>query len=235
MSNGKTEQVQQGMEEYLKKTYEKEFVVREPYLTGNEGLGYIYQTKAYPKGQPELEFFVEGDRSNTGAYIDGYLQVLWTYQGRQELEQALKQLYGSDFTVEKFEFRYNNPEYKDLKYSEVIKQCDGWAYIAISYAVFMDNKIDKKIEAQKAHKLIKSFLIDNKIKRYDLAISFHPAELKDSANNIANEINSHRKSLDDLYKEKKLINFIHIYDVALKENEIKKVYVDDIVKSFRFE
>ena len=214
MSNGKTEQVQKGMEEYLKKTYDKEFVVGEPYLSGNEGFGYIYQTKAYPKGQPELEFFVEGDRSNTGVYIDGYLQVLWTYQGRHELEKALREVYGDNFIVDNYEFRYNQKKFKDLNYLEVIGKSNGNATIMISYNIFSD-EFNKEIEAEKAYRIMKAFLLDYKINKYDFTVvNFKKAfrdEFEANGNNHGRDKDGQVKSFDMLHQEKTLINALLPY------------------------
>lgn len=127
ITSQKSKHIEQGMTEYLNKKYGMEFeFVEKPYSTGNDGFGYKYQAKVIPVGKPELEFFVEQeDREHPYNFIDGYLQVKWTYEGKQEIEKKIKEVYGSetDFDL-KYTFRCNKEEFKDLSYSEVINQCN---------------------------------------------------------------------------------------------------------------
>ena len=140
------------MKAYLSKKYVGEFeFVKKPYLTGNEGSAPIYQAKVIPASKPELEFFVECDRDNSGAYIDGYLQVKWTYEGEQEIKEKIKEVYGSetDFVLA-YTFRYNNIEFKDLNHSEVLAKCNGNAYVDTSIDIFSDENSDKNIQVRKS-------------------------------------------------------------------------------------
>lgn len=233
MSDGKTEEVQQGMEQYLKTTYAKEFVVEKPYLTGNEGEGYFYQAKAYPKGQPELEFFVEGDRLNSGVYIDGYLQVLWTYQGKQEVEAKIREVFGeeTDFVL-RYQFRYNNKEFKDLNHSEVLVQCNGKAYIDITFLIFSNTQIDKPNEAKKAYQILKTCLLDKNISKYDFNILYFTENFKQEYyTNPATD--KYGKDLDELHNEGKLINFLKIYHLK-DTHPIEIRNSDDLIKWFQY-
>lgn len=54
-------EVKEKMTEHLKNTYNKEFVVEEPVLSGNEGFGYrVYNARAYPVDEPEMSFWLDG-------------------------------------------------------------------------------------------------------------------------------------------------------------------------------
>lgn len=236
MSDGKAKQVQQGMTKYLKSTYNKEFVVQEPYLTGNEGEGYFYQAKAYPKGKPELEFFVEGDKYNSGPYIDGYLQVLWTYQGKQKLEKALRQVYGDSFYIDNYEFRYNQKKFKDLNYPEVIGKCNGNATIFLAYYIFSD-QFNKEIEAEKAYKIMKPFLLDYGINKYNITVLYFTKgfedEFKLNGNDYGQDKDGERKTYDMLHREKKLTNAFLTYHLK-DTHPIKVEKSRDLIRWFKY-
>ena len=232
MNNKKSKEVQAGMKEYLSKKYGGEFeFVKKPYLTGNEGSAYIYQAKVIPASKPELEFFVECDRDNSGAYIDGYLQIKWTYEGEQEIKEKIKEVYGSetDFVLA-YTFRYNNIEFKDLNHSEVLAKCNGNAYVNITVRIFSDKNFDKILESEKAYKILKPYLLDNKIDRYDFNVLFFTKEFKKEYETNGNK---YGKDFDVLNKEKKLINFLKTYN--LKETHpIEINNSSDLIKWFQY-
>lgn len=233
MSNGKVEDVQNGMQKYLNHKYGIEFeFVKKPYLTGNEGDGYKYQAKAIPVGKPEYEFFVEGDRQNSGTYIDGYLQTKWTYQGKQEVEKKIKETYGSnaDFNL-RYTFRYNDDEFKELSYQEVIAKCKGSAYVNISFDMFNESEINKEDEADKAFMIIKSYLLDNSIHKYDFTVAYFNKNFKNEY--VANGNYEGKKSFEELFKEKKLINFLKVYSLP-EVHQIDVKSSKDLLKFFQF-
>ncbi|NRY59996.1 hypothetical protein [Clostridium beijerinckii] len=234
MSDQKSKEVQQGMTEYLNKKYGMEFeFVKEPYLTGNEGFGYKYQAKVIPAGKPELEFFVEQeDREHPYNFIDGYLQVKWTYEGKQEIEKKIKEVYGAetDFVL-KYTFRYNKEEFKDLNYKEVIDRCNGNLYIAINYFVFSDEKFDKYEEVEKAYKILKPYLLDNKIDNYDFNVMFCTNKYRQEY--ASNGDNSGKKSFDTLHEEGSLINFLKVYNLK-KTHPIEVNSSSDLAKWFQY-
>ena len=231
--DSKTQEVKQGMEAYLKRNYEMEFEVGKPYLTGNKGFGYFYQVKAFPKGKPELEFFVEGDKSNSGVYVDNYLQVLWTSQGRKEVEAKIREVYGKDIDfILHYNFAYHNKNFKDLDHSEVLAKCNGRAYIEISFDIFGDTQIDKELEAQKAFQVMKPYLLDNNIARYHFNVIFLAKDFKEEYfRNPPND--SYGKSFDELYKEKKLINFLKTYNLE-QTHPIEVKDSKDLIQWFKY-
>ncbi|WP_270564356.1 hypothetical protein [Clostridium beijerinckii] len=234
MTNQKSKQVEQGMMEYLTKKYGIEFeFVKKPYLTGNEGFGYRYQAKVIPAGKPELEFFVEQeDRVHVDNFVDGYLKVKWTYEGKQEIEKKIKEVYGSetDFDLE-YTFRYNKEEFKDLSYAEVLAKCNRSVYIDISYYIFSDEKLDKDKEAEKAYKIMKQYLLDNKFNKYDFNVLFFKHKYKEEY--VSNGNAYGKKSLDTLHEEGALINFLKAYNLE----ELHPIEVNtssDLVKWFKY-
>ncbi|WP_271809485.1 hypothetical protein [Clostridium beijerinckii] len=234
MSDQKSKEVQQGMTEYLNKKYGMEFeFVKEPYLTGNEGFGYKYQAKVIPVGKPELEFFVEQeDREHLDNFVDGYLQVKWTYEGKQEIEKKIKEVYGSetDFDL-KYTFRCNKEEFKDLSYSEVINQCNENVNIDIIYYIFTDGKFDKYEEAKKAYKILRPYLLDNKINYYDFDVVVFRHNYKQEY--VSNGNNTGKKSFDTLHEEGALINFLKVYNLK-KTHPIEVNSSSDLVKWFQY-
>jgi hypothetical protein len=94
MSCGKTEEVRECMTRYLNKTYETEFVVEKPYKRNLGVFGYDYEAKAHPKDNPKVEFEIRGDRDNSGHYVEDYLSTLWSYQGREDIDKLLRDIYG---------------------------------------------------------------------------------------------------------------------------------------------
>ena len=229
----KSKEVQQGMTEYLNKKYGIEFeFVEKPYLTGNEGFGYKSQAKVIPVGKPELEFFVEEKNKNTGVYIDGYLQVKWTYEGKQEIEKKIREVYGSetDFDL-RYTFRYNKEEFKDLSHTEVITKCNGNANIDIICYIFSDEKFNKYEEVEKAYKILKPYLIDNKINYYDFDVIVFKQKYKQEY--VSNGNTTGKKSFDILHEEGALINFLKVYNLK-QTHPIEVNSSSDLIKFFQY-
>ncbi len=231
MSNKKAEEVEQGMKEYLSKKYNEEFeFVKKPYLYGNEGSVPIYQAKAIPVGRPEYEFFVEGDRLNSGPYIDGYLQAKWTYQGKQEVDKKIREVYGVDTNFFlRYTFEYNDDKFKDLNHSEVLSKCDGKAYINICIDFFCD-KFDKSVEAEKAYQILKAYVLDNKIDMYNLTILYFDKGFRQQYD--ANGNFEGNKTFDQLNEEGVLINYLKVYDFGEHSREVNRS--SDVIKYYKY-
>lgn len=227
ISNQKSEQLKQEMNEHLNKKYGMEFeFVQRPKLVGNEGFGYnTYQAKAIPKGQPELEFIVAGDKSTPGVYVDYYLKSKWSNEGKNEIEKTIKEVYGSetDFIL-KYEFNFNDKEFKDLSHMQVLDKCKP--YVIITYDIFSDEKFDKNKEAEKAYKTMKPYLYDNKINNYMFIISFYSKEYKQKY--IALNGRLDEKSWDTLHNEGLYINYLNIDGHVEIKNAI------DLVQYFKY-
>jgi hypothetical protein len=236
MNSKKSKEVQEGMNAYLSEKYGGEFeFVKKPYLTGNEGSPSIYQAKVIPASKPEMEFFVECDKDNSGAYIDGYLQVKWTYEGEQEVKKKIQEVYGADTDfVLSYTFSCNNEEFKDLNHSEVLAKFNGDVYVNISIDIFSEENFDKNVESEKAYEIMKPFLLDNKINYYDFNVLFFTKEFKAEydKNPKGNEYGK-GKDFDVLYKEKKLINFLKAYNLK-KTHPIEVNSSSDLIKWFRY-
>jgi len=231
-SCGETAQIQKNMTEGLKKIYGKEFVVSRPHMTGNPGFGYHYEAKAHPKDNPAIKFTVAYDVNQKGDYGENYLEMLWSYQGEQELNEILKKQYGDSFYIYTYWFRYYNKDFKSLSHSEVIKKCDGWAHIWIEYYVFSDNKIDKISEAEKIYNVMQNFFLKYHIKKYRIIVGY-TSKYYETNKFFEIEIKNSSKTMDELIKEGKLTNYLDIEHLAMNDNEIKSVQIDDIISVFK--
>jgi hypothetical protein len=235
VSCGNTEEVREGMTQYLKKTYETEFVVGKPYKRNLGVFGYDYQANVHPKDNPEVEFIIRGDRDNSGVYLEYYLPALWSYQGKKEIDKSLRNIYGELYFLDWYDFGFNNNKFKEMNHSQVITKCNGKANIKISYYVFADDPIDKKNEAKKIYKLLKTYMINNSIEKYSVNVYFlkkslknNPWKFRDEFKNLKS-ISEASEKLDRLHKEKVLIDVIYFKHIVLRKSEIKKIGVKDII------
>jgi hypothetical protein len=201
-------------------------------MTGNPGFGYHYEAKAYPKDNPDIKFTVAFNMNQKGDYGENYLEMLWSYQGEQELKEILKKQYGDSFYVYTYWFRYYNKEYKSLNHSEVIKKCDGWAHIWIEYYVFTDDKIDKYIESNKIFDVMQSFLLKYNIKKYRIIVGYSPKHYEEN-NFLQTTIKNSTKTMDELLNEGILSNYLDIRHFANSDNESKMVNINDIMSEIK--
>jgi hypothetical protein len=223
------------MTDGLKKIYGKEFVVGRPHMTGNPGFGYHYEAKAYPKDNPDVKFTVAYNMNQKGDYGENYLEKLWTNQGKHDLEKSIRQIYGQDAYVD-YSFRYNNIKYKYLTHSEVMKVCNGLPAIDIQYYIYTHGNIDKKKEAEKAYNILKSNLLDYNIMRYFFTVTYLSYSFKNEfeKNGYVISKDLDKLSFDDLHRSHKLINYLKVQQITLNPDEIKKVNINDVEKSFMY-
>ena len=154
--SGKTDEIQKKMTDYLKNTYGKEFVVGKPKVSGNEFIGFSnYLADAHPKDDPDLKFGVIWNKNKPDVFQDNYLGTKWSKQGTVELEKKLREVYGDDFWLEEYWMSYHDIRVKDWNYPEIIKKYADKMQIVINYWVFIDGKLDKKHEAERAYKILK--------------------------------------------------------------------------------
>jgi len=231
-SCGETAQIQKNMTDGLKKIYGKEFVVGRPHMTGNPGFGYHYEAKAYPKDNPEIKFTVAYDMNQDGKYGEDYLEQLWMYQGKHDLEIILKKLYGDNFLIYSYSFEYYNREFKNMNYAEVLKSCDGWVNLWIEYYVFTDKKIDKQVEAKIIYNLLDNLMLKNHLRKYRLIVGYSPTSYK---SNRYFEINYEKsgKSVETLRQEGILSNYFDLMYLPKNGPEPKKLEISDIVSLFK--
>jgi len=231
-SCGETAKIQTKITEGLKKIYGKEFVVSRPHMTGNPGFGYHYEAKAHPKDNPDVKFTVAYDMNQDGKYGEDYLEQLWMYQGKKDLENTLKSLYGDNYLVYCYSFEYYNRAFKDMNYSEVLKSSDGWVHLWLKCIVFTDKKIDKQIEAERVYRIVDKLMLKNHLKKYRLLVGYSPLKYKINGY-FDNEYRKSGKSLDVLYKEGILTNYVDIHKTTMKKTGIEMVDVEYIVSLFR--
>jgi hypothetical protein len=221
------------MTEGLKKIYGKEFVVGRPHMTGNPGFGYHYEAKAHPKDKPEIKFTVAYNMNEKGDYGDDYLEMLWSYQGEQELREILKKQYGDNFYIFRYWLRYNNHEYKSLNHPDILKASDGWAHLWIEYYVFTNKPVVKKSEAEKIYNILDKFILKYRLKKYRIIVGYSTNKYKNNTDIYHQEYTNRGRSSDELYKDGILDNYIDIEQLAMKESEIIKLDINDVVSSFK--
>ncbi len=231
-SCGETAQIQKNMTDGLKKIYGKEFVVERPHMTGDPGFGYHYESRAYPKDNPDVKFTVAYDMNQDGKYGENYLVMLWSHQGRQELYKMLRSIYGDDFIILTYSFDYFNKDFKSLNHSETLKASGGLVRLAIKYIIFTDKIIDKNQEADHNYKIMKHLIINNHLQKYHFIVGYSPMKYKYNKY-FENEYGKSGKSVDELFKEGILSNYIDIIQVAMNTSEVNKVELSNIVSSFK--
>lgn len=202
------EQVQESMVVYLNSKYGMEFEVNSPYITGSMRTSH-YQAKVHPKSQPEIEFLINGDvyseRMN-GKYTESYPTAKWSYQGKQEVEKKLREVYGEngDFNISAYEF-HANVALRDLDYAQVFEK--GGVSIELHYEIFIDSaKFDKEVEAGKAYQILKSLILDNKSTSYEFSVRYIDKALKQDYQD--QEKSGRHCGIDELHEQKKLLNFL---------------------------
>ena len=220
------------MTDGLKKIYGKDFVVGRPNMTGNPGFGYHYEAKAYPKDNPDVKFTVAYDMNQDGKYGEDYLEQLWMCQGKKDLENTLKSLYGDNYLIYTYSFEYYNRDFKTLNYKQVLKASDGWVHLWIRYIIFTDKKIDKQIEAEHAYNLLYNLMIKNRLKKYRFIVEYLPTRFK-SKDYFEKEFIKSGKSMESLFQEGILINYLDIEQLAMNESEMRNVALSDVISSFK--
>lgn len=230
--------VQKKMTEYLKNTYEKEFVVEEPRLLGNEGFGYrVYEARAYPKDDPEMRFRVRWEKGEPGIFDDGYIHAIWRNGAMAEFHKLLKDIYGEG-VVSLYGFNFNFKHYeidfndvKDLSYSDLIKRYPDKIFCDMKYYVFVDGSIDKRQEAEKVYRLIKQHILDRNIGKFHLVVNYMSDDFREDFDKNFKSIRLGRNGYDadSLYKQRKLVNRMGLVDIDLKED-----YINDIINEFDY-
>lgn len=206
------EQVQQSMADYLKSKYGIEFEVGVPYMTGSMGTAH-YQAKAHPKGQPEIEFLINGDNYDlrmNGKYDENYLKVKWSYQGKQEVEKKLREVYGegADINISSYYLGMKNSyQYKDLDFAQVFEQSHGLGVIELHYEVFIGkDQFNKEVEAKMAYQILKPFVLDFGSSACSFSVTYIDKAFKQVY--LDDENNGHHHGVGMLYQQKKLLNFV---------------------------
>lgn len=218
----KASKIQHNMQEYLQKNYGKEFVVGRLMLTGNEGFGYsTYVAEAYPKDNPALKTQVVWEKGEPGKYYDYYNFDRVSEQGRKEIAAFLKGVYAQDVSLT---YTLSTPvkELQGLEHDELLTKHGKDTRLDLTYYVFVD-KVDKAVEAEKAYKVLKKFVLDNHPKYYFVTVYYHPNSYKDEFNKGFNQDTTNFLNAYDsekLYKENKLLNYLHAdYDSSIKDKK----------------
>ena len=162
------------MEEYLRTTYGKEFVLTEPSLVGGSWgrPATTYVSHAYPADDPEIKFDISWDTKER-TYIDTYLAAKWSTEGKKVMEQKLREVYGEgNFFIRKYFSGLNDVKDQKFTWTDVMKNRSERNSIDFNYFIFFDGALDRKKEAQRAYKLLKENFIDYKVMRYNFTVFF---------------------------------------------------------------
>ncbi len=226
--------IHSNMEQYLKNTYQKDFIVKKPKVTGNEGFGYnLYQAVATPIDNHKVEFTIAWDKRDPNKYEDTYLNKLWTYQGKDEVGQLLKKVYGYEvpfeyyffYNYERLDVEKNN--LKKLNYKDIIEKHSNDIKCTIICYFFTNKDVDKKAESEKAYMFYKQYILNNKINDYFITNTYLVEELR---NEFLTKLNNGTLNFNpnELYRENKLINSLRM---NYKQNNNSS---EDILKRFDY-
>lgn len=216
--------VQMKMEKYIKDAYKEDFVVELPIKHSDEsGISNYDYAVAYPKKDKSLKFEID---YRGGKFSDNYMDVKWSREGKPIVGNRLREVYGENT---KYDFELTeeiNENTKKMNYKEVVENCPDKGAMRLVYYVFLDGLLDKQKEGQKAYDVLKTTILDNKIKEYLFTVFFVDRKYKDLIMN--NKIDYEMLDNDNLYKSKKLLNGIYSTELSNIKNK------DDLIKRFRY-
>lgn len=187
------------MEEYLRTTYGKEFVLAEPRLVGG-GWGRpatTYVSHAYPADDPALKCDISWNTKER-TYEDSYLAVKWSTEGKKLMEQKLREVYGEgNFFIRKYWSGWNDAKDQKFIWQDVMKNRSKSNRIDFKYFIFFDGVLNRKKEAQRAYKLLKENLIDYKVMQYNFIVYFIYSNKKKECLDIWTDEERSRHETDD--------------------------------------
>lgn len=167
--------IKKNMEEYMRATYGREFVVPEPQLVGGSwgrpATTYV-SSDAYPADDPEIKFDISWDTQER-TYKDTYLAARWSTEGKKAMERKLREAYGEgNFFIRKYFSGWYDVKDQKFTWQDVMKNRSERNRIDFKYFVFFDGRLDRKKEAQRAYKILKENLIDYKVMQYNYIVYF---------------------------------------------------------------
>jgi hypothetical protein len=228
--------IQKNMKEYLDTAYEKEFIVEEPKLIGNTGFGYsTYQALAYPKDDPKVAFGIQWNKDNE-AYVDSYLNEIWTKQAEEEVNEMLKEYYGEGVILD-YEFNFNlfinnvDPrEAKNLNHKEIMVKYPDKILCKINIYTFMNDEFDKTTEAKRLFSFLNKLFLERKVESYFIDANYFTKDYKNEFIKRYERIKSYQEEVgfEKLYQEGSLIN-----TVVIKHGRIYDDYCD-IYEKFKY-
>lgn len=210
--------VKQNMENYLRATYGKEFVVSEPRLVGGNWTRppneYISRD-AYPADDSEIKFDISWFiRPRT--YSDHYLTAKLSTEGKRAMEKKLREVYGEgNFYIQRYESGWSKVNLKvddhRLTWSDLMNTRSERSNIDFSYFVFFDGKLDRKKEAQRACKILKENLIDYKVGHYNFSVDYIYSNKKKECMDIwRDKERSRHETSETMYKSGILKDWIRV-------------------------
>lgn len=232
--SNRTAEIQQNMKEYLQKSYNKEFVVGKVMVTGNEGFGYrTYVAEAYPQDDPNLKFHVKWEKGEPGTYDDSYLVTRRSAQGKIEIGNYLKKIYGQDVPLT-YKLSTRNKELQGLDHDELLSKYGKETYLELVYYVFVD-KVDKEKEAERAYKVLEKFILNNQPKYYYVIVHYLSNNYKEEFyKGFTEDANKFLAAYDseDLHNKQKLINKIVLTNTNSKISPIDNIA--DLSSRFKY-
>jgi len=246
-------EIQKNMSDYLKNTYGKEFVVTRPSQYYGGGLFpwtpiHNFVTEAYPKDEPDLRFSIivlNWHKPELRELRDDYLYKRWSRQGTKLMEKKLRDVYGDDFWLKKYCIgcKYmmgenHSKKLKELDYSGFINQSAGKMPVDIKYFVFIDDKLDKKYEAERAFKILKENLIDLKTPQYGFSAVYVLKEKKSALDEVyrktkEGDYERGTKALLDAGIAQDSTGTSYVRGISEKYNEKIVKNADDLMRKFK--
>jgi hypothetical protein len=169
------------MSDYLRDRYGMEFVVGQLRADGDIPSAGC-EAKAYPKGQPHLEFEVDYQNNCFRGEItrnelkDNFLSIRWSYQGKLEIEKKIREVYGksAEFVIAKYFIGGAEYEDRDLGYWQMMEKLRGTRGGGrLYYTVFLDGTtFDKEEEAIKTYQILKRFILDYRFTKTAFIVTF---------------------------------------------------------------
>lgn len=222
--------LQQKMKYYLDASYERDFKVGKPFLTGNEGFGYnMWIAEVYPTDEPELKFHIAWGKNDLSPYQDSYLVTKRSAQGKAEISQYLKEVYGQDVPLT-YKLSETAKDLERLDHDELLTKHGDTVVFELFYYVFTDT-FDKQAESEKAFKVLKKYVLDNHPKYYVFVVDYISSQYKDEFNKgFKSDQQKFLATYDSekLFKENKLLNRLNLNETSQKSSP------NDLINKFKY-
>ncbi|MEN6327463.1 MAG: hypothetical protein ABFD18_14825 [Syntrophomonas sp.] len=204
--------LQHKMKSYLETTYVRDFTVGKPFITGNEGFGYnMWVAEVYPTDEPDLKFHIAWGKNDSSPYQDSYLVTRRSAQGKAEISKYLNEVYGQEVYIQ-YDLSTNIPELEKLDHNELLTKHGENVRFHLKYYVFVD-KFDKQVEAEKAFKVLNSYVYSNRLDHYFFVVNYLSNDYKTEFDKGILQ-NPQRffamYNSDNLYKKHKLLNVLNV-------------------------
>lgn len=206
-SRADRDEKRRNMKAYLENKYGEEFVVGPLSVVWDVKYGEQgYKAIAYPKSNEELKFEI------WSSFFEKYSLILRSYQAEKAISETLKEIYGEDLPVIASVSASDEVPAK-LGFYEAITEYGENVSLKVGYSVFIAAELDKEKEAEKAYKVFKKYILDNKIAPYSFNITYFKNQYKEEIVERTEKVKKGSRNainFTELYEEGKLINIFHL-------------------------